>query len=276
MSENKPKKYEKEWSFDFETLTNAVRSRLKPLAEEDIQRENIIVPLEDTQHATFHIGFSTADTTIDALDEDSPNLFEANIEYVGEIEFDVITTATGHTTITLKQDRSFEKLLSAGKKSLVWNIFIHPRILSKMQLSGSVGRANINLLLLDAVSVDYKGGVGETIMTLPQRQDQISLKAATGVGRFEVNIPEYTNADLQINGGVGQTVIKMAKSTGVMAKARVGVGDISLPKDYIALKEQRNFVSKNGTWMSEGYDEALYRVMLRYEGGIGELNIQQK
>lgn len=276
MSDNTPKKYQKEWSFDFETLSKAVREKLKPIAEEDIQRETFIVPLEDTQHATFHIGFSTADTMIDALDDDSPNLFEATIEYVGEVEFDVITSTTGHRTVTLKQDRSFEKLLSAGKKRLVWNIAIHPRILSKMQLSGSVGRANINLLLLDVIAVDYKGGVGETILTLPQRQDQVSLKASAGVGKLEINIPEYTNGDLQISGGVGQTVIKLAKSTGLMANAQVGIGEISLPKGYVALKEKRNLVSKKGTWISEDYDNATYRVMLRYEGGVGELSIQQK
>jgi hypothetical protein len=276
MSNDKPKKYEKEWSFNFETLGKAVRDRLKPLNEEDIHRETFVVPLEDTQHANFHIGFSTAETIIDALDEESPNLFEATIEYVGEIEFDVATTNTGHTTVTLKQNKSFDKLLNIGNKRLEWHIFIHPRILSKMHLSGGVGKTDINLLLLDVVSIDYKGGVGETIMTLPQRQDQTALKASTGVGKLEINIPEYTNADLQVSGGVGQTTINLAKSSGVMTTAKIGVGDITLPKGYVALKEKRQFMSKNGTWISPNYDDAVYRVMVRFEGGVGELSIMQQ
>ena len=276
MSNDKPKKYQKEWSFNFDTLGKAVREKFKPLSEEEIQRETFIVPLDDTQHANFHIGFSVAETVIDALEEDSPNLFEATIEYVGEVEFDVATTATGHTTVTLKQDKSFEKLWNNGKKRLEWRILIHPRILSKMHLTGGVGRATINLLLLDVVSADYKGNVGETILTLPQRQDQIALNASAGVGKLEINIPEYTNADLNLSGGVGQTVIHMAKSTGVMTSAKIGIGEISLPKGYIALKEKRQFVSKSGTWVSPNYEDAVYRVTVRFEGGVGELALTQK
>lgn len=279
MPEEKSKRYESEWSFDFEDIGKKFRDKFKrehteydeagdAVPDSRVKRQTFSVPLDNTEHVTVDIGFAVCEAIVGTLDPDSDNLFEATVEYTGELTFEA--TGDTHKTILLKQqDAEILKL----RQKLTWDIRLNPRVLTTLQISGGVGKTILDLLMLNVDFVSFQGGVGEATLTLPEAREHVTLKTSAGVGTVRINIPVRTSAVLNLSGGVGKTVVQVPQGTGVMANAIVGLGQINVPEDYQALSERRQFTSKKGTWVSPDYDNAKNRVTLRYEGGIGGFNI---
>jgi predicted membrane protein len=271
----KSKRYESEWSFDFEDIGKNLRDKFKREPREtpseeyaaNVERHTFTVPLENTEHVTVDIGYGICEAIISTLDADSENLFEATIDSIGDITFE--TSGDTHKTILLKQQNTELNI----RHKLVWDIRLHPQVLTSLQISGGVGKSVVDLLNLNVDFISFQGGVGEATLTLPKAREHVTLKATTGVGAVRVNVPSRTSAVLNISGGVGKTVVNVPQETGVMANATVGVGKITMPPSYQALSERRQLTSKKGTWVSPNYDDAAHRVTLRYEAGIGGFSL---
>ena len=92
-----------EWSIDFENMRvragQVVAESLGGGAE--VKRASLQEALKGAQSARIEIAFSVGRATLRALAADSPNLLEAELTYVGDIEYEV--TGTEKRVIKLRQ-----------------------------------------------------------------------------------------------------------------------------------------------------------------------------
>jgi hypothetical protein len=299
MVNEKNKRYETEWSFSFENVGKSIDKALGGMGGETIT-ENFSVPRDGVQTARIVIGGSVGKTTISALPAGSPNLFEADVKHMGELEF----SESGDTekTITLKH-RQLKDLLGPIKRSWgSWNedLYLHVRINPdfpiRLDLHGGVGPADFNLAQLNLTGLDIDGGVGPVKLDLPNTAapyhvdvdggvggitintpaaPHLRLSLEGGVGAAVLNIPTDASMDVKIEGGVGGITVNAAPGVAMRLEADGGIGSINVPRVMRQLKETGDFVSKGGIWESEGYSLSTRRVTIDYNGGIGGFRIKQ-
>src|SRR5690349_9823779 len=88
------KSYKVEWSFDFEKVADQVKSSVEGLVGEvEVKTAHYETPIENTTAAQVELKFSIGSTNVRALGESS-NILEADVAYVGEMDFSVKGDAT--------------------------------------------------------------------------------------------------------------------------------------------------------------------------------------
>src|SRR3990172_7744485 len=110
-----------EWSFSFdklgETISDAVNSVVDAVSsDEEVKMASFSEEIGAAASAIINLNLSVGETTVKPLAA-SNNLFEADVTYIGEMEF----TATGDTEkkITLRQENGrnfFKKALGAARQ----------------------------------------------------------------------------------------------------------------------------------------------------------------
>jgi len=86
------------------------------------------------------------------------------------------------------------------------------------------------------------------------------LKISGGVSDTRIVFGEYPS-DVEIQGGVSDFSFEFLEGTGVVIKADGGL----VGKDF------DGFVKRDGKWYSEGYDAAGENIIVRFNGGVGDL-----
>jgi hypothetical protein len=304
MAEEKQKnekRYETEWSFSFEKIGKSIDNALAGIGEE-VKTDSFSVAKDTAQSATIRVGGSIGRTTISALPAGSPNLFEADVAYVGEIEFSHEGETEKVVTLRQKHEKDFiapfkRALGQIGKRDeLYLRIRISPDLPVRLDVDGGVGPSEFDLAQLNLTGLDIDGGVGPTTLALPSTGNPYNVKADGGVGGITVhtpsathvrldldggvgpavlNIPADASMDITIDGGVGGITVNAAPGVAIRLDADGGIGGVSVPKGIRQIKDKGDFVSKSGVWESEGYALSTKRVSIDYNGGVGGFRIKQ-
>lgn len=305
MSEEKhknDKRYETEWSFSFESIGKSIDKALSGMGGEAITK-TFTVPKEAAQTAHLIIGGSIGRTTITALEPGSPNLFEAEIRHLGELEF--VTTGDGADRFISLRPRQIKDLIEPIKRSfgqlgsrqeLYMRVRVSPDLLIRLELHGGVGPTEFDLAQLNLTSLEVDGGVGPCTLSLPTTANPYTAKIEGGVGGITVNTPSTTHVrldlegsvgpttlnisaeaslEIKLEGGVGGTTVNAAPGVAFHLEAESGIGSVNVPKNMRQLKESGDFMRNGGVWESEGYALSSKRVAIDYNGGIGGLRIKQ-
>ena len=114
-----------EWSFDFESLGDRFSQFFTDMVggELEIETANLIAPRNGAEAARIDIDFSVGRASLTALSPDSDNLFEAEINYIGEYHFEV--TGGAQRIISLRQKGQFPKGIGriiGNNTDLCWDI----------------------------------------------------------------------------------------------------------------------------------------------------------
>jgi hypothetical protein len=298
--EKREKQYKTEWSFSFEQIGDRINQAIGSVGEE-VKTEQFSVDLEGATSARIVIGGSIGRTTISTLD--NPNkLFEAEVAHMGEVEFSVTGDAEKVVTLRPKHDKevfgSVRRVLGQiGKRvDLYMHIRINPNIPVRLELASGIGPSEFNLADLNLTGLDVDGGVGATTLTLPSTESAYNVKLDSGVGGVTINAPAATPVHLDVEGGVGATninipsdaalnikleagvggnQINVAPNVAVRLEAEGGLGGISVPKTLKRVKNDDDFITKNGVWETEGFALARNKVHITYEGGVGGFRLKQ-
>lgn len=240
----------------------------------EIQHAEFAEPLGETESAVISIGSSIGRISLEAL-SDSDNLFEAELDYLGEVEFAV----EGETQKTISLNASVEGLnqdLIRGfdEDQLEWTIGISPNVPVRLEFTSGVGQILLDLSELALTGVEVAGGVGQTELRLPAQDGTYLVEIRGGVGELLVVIAEGAAIDLQIDGGVGNIVIEVPEDAGVEVRADLGVGNIDVPSNFLLISGGSRGIGSSGTWRSPVYEEAEFLIEISFNGGVGNLEIR--
>lgn len=275
----KRKNYETEWSFSFDKLGDSLNKALQSLGgDQEVKTDTIVEPLGEASEAAILLNLSLGEATITALEPGSPNLFEAELRYIGEIEYDCTGGVSPSLRLRQKDQGVAEGVKRvfgsvANREDLRWDVRISPDVPLRLKVKGGVGRANLNLEGLQLLSLEVEGGVGEPRIKLPATAHSYDVEIEGGVGATAVRLPQDTSINLEIEGGVGTVRVLADRGTAIQLKAEAGIGTVRVPPEMPSLKEERELLGRSGVWQTEGFDMARDQVRIDFEGGVGTLEL---
>lgn len=274
------KTYETEWSFSFENIGESLSKVFEGFGgEAEVEMASFSEPKGNATAATVNVNFSVGVTTFKPLVA-SDNLFEADVTYIGEIQFDV----QGNTekTITLKQPtrnpitRTIKQAFGSLNKDvdLRWDIRLNPDVPVALNIHGGVGEGDIDLAGINLTQLNVNTGVGKNTVTLPTSETGYAVKFNGGVGETVIDLPINTTTDIKISGGVGAVTLNLPPGAALKLTGKSGLGDIAVPKQMERLQESDDFITKSGVWQTQGFDQAAHQITVHYNGGVGELRVK--
>lgn len=235
-------------------------------------------PLDDAETADVDLHLAVGEARVSAL-HNSDRLIEADLTYVGEIEFEVAGDL--EKTVRLTQSGSSNlQWLNPGNwfngDDYEWRIGLSPAVSMRLNIKGGVGESQVDLRRLDLTDFRFQGGMGETTIHLPEADIAYPVRISGGVGEVHINLPPATDMSLDIQGGVGEIKVVTPPATALRLTSRGGVGDVKVPGRLKKLSsEEGDFgLNKSGTWETPDYDQAEHRIEIHYTGGVGELKIR--
>lgn len=280
------KQYKTEWSFSFDKIGeqfNKIGERFNQAVsdfagEEEIRSETFTAARESASTAYVQIDLSIGRSSVSALAEESDNILEANLSYVGEVAFSVTGDAEKVVRLRQKSDNQVSSTLKRALKSfgsradLRWDVQLSRTMPIRLEIDGGVGPATLDLTGIQLTHFNLEGGVGEITLTLPSGTYQSSIEG--GVGATNVHIPEDAAGKLNIDGGVGAVRIQIPYQTAVRITVDGNLGGVRMPDHFVRVKESDDFIGSSGTWETPGFNMAEKQLVIDYEGGVGSLTLR--
>jgi hypothetical protein len=297
---NDEKRYQTEWSFSFAELGDRINEFVHSLGasgdEAAIITEHFSEPVGDATSARVRLDAPVGETTIKAGAGDL--LLDAEVTHVGEVKFAVIGETEKNVTLSQKSEAAdwlrgiFGWIGSAGK--LRWDVALSPDLPIGLDIHSGVGKSTFDLSALQLTGLDVHGGTGESTVYLPSMESSYRAVINGGVGEIKVSVPANAtldlklragtgqitldvgeNADLntEIKGGVGQTDVRLAYGAAVRVEARMGLGQVNVPSSFKRLSGTSGGIGGNGVWESPNFQTAERKITIRFDGGVGELNV---
>ncbi len=261
-----------EWSLDLEHL----RVRAGQLVSDamggaaEAKRASLGEPLDKAASAQIKIAFPVGPASIKALEPGSPNLFEAELTYVGEIEFDV--SGGAERVISLRRKGSSVGEFGPVARDLRWDIALARNLPIQLGITAGVGEADIDLDGLQIDALQLETGVGKALVTLPAQESPLRAKFRGGVGLTELRIPKGAYGELDITGGLGSVNIAVSPGTAARVEAKPGLGVIDLPERFMRVSGEKSAKSRRN-WQTADYANADRKLTIRYTGGMGRFQL---
>lgn len=204
---------------------------------------------------------------------DSPNLVEAETEFIGAMTF----TSEGDEakTVTLAEDTQGQTY--TGDRVLRWNVLLTPDVpldltlrvasgelaldaagldLTGVALTAASGLIDANLPALDAaspVTVDVAGGA--VTLNLAEGSAADVTQVNVGAGQFNLNVGENAALNVaNVNIGAGEMVLDIPRGAAIRLEIKsVAAGSVNLA---FSLTRVEGTDADEGIWQTEGFDSA--------------------
>ncbi len=214
---------------------------------------NIEVHRDGTEALSLEIEAGMESVTINPL-IDSNNLVEADIWHFGELDMDTFD-GEGKKFVQIRQNEfAFNFGLDLGNdENSGWAINVNPVAPLSLDFEGGVGHIEMNLEAFNLSDLNLDMGVGSLYITLPTPQQSYDVDISGGIGEVKLDIPDDVD-------------IKVVVST--------GIGSTDLPTNLFQVEGEDEFIGEDGTWQTEGFEQAENRITIYFDGGIGSLDIR--
>lgn len=211
------------------------------------------VPRDGAEVLNLNIEAGMDSVTINPL-IDSNNLIEADLWHFGELELDLDVYDTTKSVTIGEQDVLFNFGFDLGdEENSGWAINLNPAAQLALDFEGGVGQIEMNLEDFNLTDLDLDMGIGSLNIKLPVPQQSYTVDISGGIGEAKVDIPE---------------------DTAVQVIASTGIGNTDLPSYLIQVDGEDGFIGEDGTWQTEGFDQAENTITLNFDGGIGSLIVE--
>ncbi len=229
--------------------------------EAEVKTATYNEPGNGAESADIEIKLGVGKLELGALN-DSNDLLDANISYVGGIAYDV--SGDSDRRITLRQtqgDYDFFGFLSlldininTTESDLVWAVNLSPDVPLELDIESGVGGFDLDLSELQIADLRLESGTGETNITLPEPNESYRV---------------------DINGGVGSTSINVPEGVAVRLEANQGLGEVNVPSSFERISGNDNGdPSQEGVWETANFDDADVQITIVYDGGVGDLTLR--
>lgn len=281
MTNPNEKKQVVEWSFSFDNLASKISEQIKKVGVGDVEirHDHFSTPAEGVTSARVELDLPVGHTTLKAV-ENSANLIEADVTYVGEMQFEV--SGESVKQVKLSQTRPKGPFVGTVGRSirdgigglfnneeLKWDVTLAAHIPMVLEIEGGVGASNLDLNGLRLTQFKLEGGVGDIRLTLPATGAHYEASVEGGVGGTQITIAEGASLHLELEAGVGGVNVTVPAAAAVRITVESGLGGVSLPADFKRIKGKDELIGRSGVWESEGYALSQQQITIAFEGGVG-------
>ncbi len=281
--ESKDKKTVVEWSFSFDQLSESINRFFSALGgDQEIKTETFSEPLDGAVAAHIALGRSLGTITVSAL-QSAETLFEAEVHYLGELEYRVVGDAEKDIYLAQKWNwkegaipDQMRSVISqfANRDALRWTVGVSPAVPVKLALESGVGVSRLDLTGLKLTELELEGGVGETFLVLPATGSRYGAKIESGVGSTHVTIQDGAALNLKINAGVGGVTIQIPPDSAVRLEVESGLGGVHVPAHLRRVKGGGDLIGSSGVWETEGFALHAQQIYIHFKGGVGGLKLE--
>jgi hypothetical protein len=205
---------------------------------------------DDIDQAEVTIDWTSVPGSLTVL-EDSANLIEADVSYLGQFIFSV--SEYGDRADVLLDDRFDGVRLNPfdfdDRDRIPWDVRLSPQVSIDLILDGGSGRYDFDLTGLRVKSLKLDAGSGATDLTLPADSS------------FEA----------EVDGGSGRIAITVPEGLGVRVELDSGSGSFRPDERFELVRGERN---SDGVWETHNFDTADHTVVLIIDQGSGSIVIR--
>jgi hypothetical protein len=216
----------------------------------EFQTKHVEYALTGVDQATVYIDWTSVPGYLSPL-EDSPNLIEGDIDYYGELTFDV----------NVRGDRADVKLDSRStgiwfwpfdigdQSDKRWDVGLSPDVPFDLTLDAGSGPCDFDLAGLQ---------VSELVLD-------------SGSGPIDLVLPSGSTFEAKIDGGSGPITIILPRSVGARVELDSGSGPFSPDARFELVRGKRR---GDGTWETNNYGTAEHTISLEIDQGSGPVSIR--
>jgi hypothetical protein len=214
----------------------------------EFRTEHVEYSLQGIERAEVYVDWTSVPGYLSAL-EDSPNLIEGDVEYVGEFTFDV-SVRGGRADVKVDSRGSWFGVWSFGDQSdKRWDVGLSPDVPLDLTLDAGSGPCDFDLTDLDVTN----------------------LALDAGSGPIDLVLPSGSTFEAKIDGGSGPITIVLPESVGARVELDSGSGPFSPDTRFELVRGKRH---GDGTWETDNYRTADHTITLEIDQGSGPITIR--
>ena len=220
------------------------------IQQPEFHARHVEYSLTGVERATVYIDWPSMPGYLSPL-EDSPNLIEGDVDYLGELTFDV--NVRGDQADVKLDSRStgiwFWPFNLGDQSDKRWDVGLSPDAPLDLTLDAGSGPGDFDLAGLQVSNFVLDAGSGPIDLVLPSGRS------------FEANI----------DGGSGPLTIVLPRSVGARVVLDSGSGPFSPGARFELVRGKR---LGDGTWETDNYDTAEHTILFEIDQGSGPISIR--
>jgi len=216
----------------------------------EFKTDHIESPLGGVERAEVYIDWTSVPGYLSSL-EDSRNLIEADIDYLGDLTFRTDVRG-GRADVTLDSRYTSIRFWSFNRRDHSdkrWDVELSPDVPLDLTLDASSGPCD-----LDLAGLQVSG-----------------LVLDAGSGPVDLVLPSGSSFDAEIDGSSGPISIALPRDVGMRVELDSGSGPFSANSRFELVQGRR---TGDGTWETDNYDTAKHTITLEIDQGSGPVRIQ--
>lgn len=257
--------------------SSSTTANLSPI--EGVKQATFRSPLDGALSAEVSIAAPFENVTIGAL-EDSDEIIDAQVEYVGEMTFDAAVEGT-HQDLLLSEDH--RGLNDSVERALHWAVGLHPDPALDLSVSLNSGAGTLDATDLNLSRLALSVNMGHVEADLPKTLESLVLECNVASGavtvsmpdgaRVEVNRADVGSGELVLNigaladvelGGItvaaGRMRVDVPSDAAVRIEIKsVGAGTVNLA---FALVQLTGTHPNEGIWETHGFSNAEHQISI--------------
>lgn len=216
----------------------------------EFRHDHVESSLTNVERAEVYIDWSSVPGYLSEL-KDSPNLIEGDVDYLGELTFDV-SVRGGRADVKL--DSRFTGSWFGGwpfgdQSDKRWGVGLSPDVPLDLSLDAGSGPCDLDLAGLRVSGLVLDVGSGPVDLVLP------------AASSFEANV----------DGGSGPISVVLPRNVGLRVELDSGSGPFSPDARFELVRGKRH---GDGVWETYKYDVAEYKILLVLDQGSGPVSIR--
>lgn len=194
----------------------------------EVKHEQIVAPLDGAEAADVTLALSFETATVGALPGGSSNLIEGELDYVGDLHFDVSGGRTRQVRLREENAQVFSLSLLPLNQEPRWDIRLNPDVPLSVSVDVGSGSAELDLSALQLSDLDVEGGSGSTALSLPAMPDTYAANVSARSGSFRMTVPDGAQVELLTESGSGSFRLETGSGSAVSMRGSSGSGSVNI------------------------------------------------
>ncbi len=246
---------------------------IPPTKAENVQHQEISYPIDDAQSARIEMNLGLTGTDVYAL-EDSPNVIEGQVSYVGDLRFDTSRDGS-QVSVFLREDNDGMWWLNPanwGENGLEkWQIGLTPRLPLDLRVNVGPGSADLDLSDLTLQDLNVDGGPGSMEMSLPDGDYDAAVNV--GAGSATMQLAANGRQKIEVDGGAGSLTIQLPADREARITVDGGLGSFSINGRQFT---HVSGADDEGVWETAGYQNAPDALDLLIDVSVGSVSVNTR
>jgi hypothetical protein len=259
----------------------------------EVKSDRFSEPIRAATSARVSLDLSSGPTDITAL-SDSNDLIDAELNYTGEIAFEVQGDQDKSIKLGERDGGAWRWFdwFTGDDDELRWEIGLSPQVPLDLVVDGGSGSVDLDLrgLQLTGLNLDVgsgnvegslpaveggydarvDGGSGDCRLDIADGAD-VGLEIDVGSGSFNVEIGAGADVSVRVDGGSGKLTVDVPEDAAVRLDVREGgSGNVRVPGRY---ERTRRGDDDEGTWETSGFDSADHKIEIIVDD-LGSGNVE--